>query len=147
MARFAQTLFAMEIIYGLVIAIEKTSILLLYRRVFGVRRGFSAVVWGMIVFLWTWALAETVVALAQCTPVAYQWDKSLQGTCIDQLASYQYIPLPNVVHDIVLLVLPTPMIWQLQKVSVQQKVALTVVFLIGSLWVLLSTQARDYLAA
>lgn len=133
MPKFAQTLFAMEIIYSLVIAIEKTSILLLYRRIFGVQRGFRTFIWGMIVFLWMWALIETVVAIAQCTPVAYQWDKSLDGACIDQLATYRYIPLPNVVHDIVLLALPTPMIWQLQKISIYQKLALTVVFLIGSL--------------
>lgn len=133
MPRFAQTLFAMEILYSLAIAIGKTSILLLYRRVFGERRGFRVFLWGMMVFLWMWALTETIIAIVQCTPVAYQWNKSLDGVCIDQLATYRYIPLPNVVHDVVLLALPTPMIWQLQKVSIHQKLALTVVFLIGSL--------------
>lgn len=133
MPKFAQTLFAMEILYSLAIAIGKTSILLLYYRIFGVQRGFRMFIWAMVIFLWMWALAETIISVVQCTPVAYQWDKSLDGACIDQLATYRYIPLPNVVHDVVLLALPTPMIWQLQKVSIHQKLALTLVFLIGSL--------------
>ncbi|KAF3762720.1 hypothetical protein M406DRAFT_323664 [Cryphonectria parasitica EP155] len=130
--RFAQTLFAMEILYSMAIAIMKTSILLLYRRIFGVERWFRHFTWGLIVYVWLWALSETIVAIVQCTPVAYQWDKTLNGVCIDQLATYRFIPLPNVLHDVVLLALPTPMIWALQKVSRAQKIALTVVFLIGS---------------
>lgn len=131
--RFAQTLFAMEILYSLVIAIEKTSILLLYRRIFGVQRWFRWFVWGMVAYLWLWALSETIIAIVQCIPVSYQWNKFQNGACINQLQTYRYIPLPNVIHDVILLALPTPLIWQLQKVSFYQKMALTIVFLIGSL--------------
>lgn len=133
MAKFAQTLFGMEILYTLAIAVEKTSILLLYRRIFGDQHWFKVFIWGMLIYIWLWAMSEFVVTLVQCIPLAYLWDKSLDGACIDQLATYRYIPIPNVIHDVILLALPGPMIWQLPKVSSQQKMALTAVFLIGSL--------------
>lgn len=135
MESFAQSLFAMEILYCLVIGIGKTSILLLYRRIFGIQRWSRVFIWGMIVFLWMWVAAGLVTTLVQCVPLAYQWDKSLKGKCVDQVVVYRLMPLPNVVHDLVLLALPTPMVWRMQKLSVWQKTALTAVFLIGSLCV------------
>lgn len=110
----AKTLFVTEFIHGLIMAMEKTSILLLYIRIFRVQRWFLYLGWAMIAFVWLWALSELLVATFQCSPIAYQWDTTLDGTCINQIAFYQWISIPNIIHDVALLAIPSPMIWRLQ---------------------------------
>ncbi|KAI1293196.1 hypothetical protein F5Y03DRAFT_411326 [Xylaria venustula] len=129
---WAQTLFVTELLYGLVFPIEKTTILLLYLRLFHVHRWFRITTYILIAYIWLWGISEVIVAIAQCIPIAYQWDKSLDGHCINQLAYYRWVSVPNVIHDVVMLVLPLPMVWSLQ-IDLRQKVALSGVFLIGSI--------------
>lgn len=111
----------------------KSSILLLYRRIFGVQQWFRTFTAGMLIYVWLWAISETLVAIIQCIPIEYQWDKTLQGQCINQVTAFRFVGIPNVIHDVVLLALPTPMVWAMQKISRAQKMALTAVFLVGSL--------------
>ena len=132
---WAQTLFVVILLHAPLMALEKTSILLLYRRIFSIQPWFRISTTILIVYIWCWAASEFLVAIFQCKPVAYQWNKELNGTCIDQLAFFRWISVPNLIHDIAMLVLPLPMIWNLQ-VGTRQKFALSLVFLIGSLYVI-----------
>jgi hypothetical protein len=140
---WAQTLFVTEMIYGLLIALEKTSILLLYRRLFSVHRWFRMSTTILIAYAWMWAVSEALTAIFQCQPVALQWDKTLQGTCIDQLAFFRWISVPNVIHDVAMLLLPIPIIWKLQ-INIRQKIALSSVFLIGSMCAFLCFRSFFY---
>lgn len=132
MVQWAQTLFVTEFIYGIVIATEKTAILILYHRIFQIQRWFRYLVYAMIAYIWAWAISELLVAIFQCHPIAYQWDTTIDGRCINRLAFYRWISIPNLVHDVALLVIPAPMVWKLQ-ISKQQKMALSLVFLLASL--------------
>ena len=132
LVKWAQTLLVLELLYGPLIALEKTSILLLYRRIFSVHRWFRFTTDALIVYIWMWATSEFLVAIFQCQPIAYQWDKSIPGDCINQLAYFRWISVPNVIHDVVMLAMPAPMIWKLQ-IGLRQKLALGTVFLIGSM--------------
>ena len=132
---WAQTLFVVIVLHAPLMALEKTSILLLYRRIFSIQPWFRVSTTMLIVYIWCWAASEFLVAIFQCQPIAYQWNKQLNGTCIDQLAFFRWISVPNLIHDIAMLVLPLPMIWNLQ-VGTRQKFALSLVFLIGSLYVI-----------
>lgn len=132
MTSWAQTLFVTEFLYGLLIPLEKTSILLLYLRLFRVHRWFRLAIYGLIAYIWMWGVSETLVSVFQCSPVEHQWVKAMSGTCIDELAYYRWISVPNVAHDVVMLFLPLPMVWSLQ-IDGQKKLALTSVFLMGSM--------------
>ncbi len=79
-----------------------------------------------------WATSSSSPPYAQCQPVAFQWDKTINGICINQLAYFRWISVPNVMHDVFMLVLPAPMIWKIQ-IGIRQKLALSIVFLIGSM--------------
>ncbi|KAF2799237.1 hypothetical protein K505DRAFT_266182 [Melanomma pulvis-pyrius CBS 109.77] len=129
---WAQTLFVTELIYGLLMALEKTAILLLYLRLFQIHRWVRLTTYALITFIWMWGIIESLVAIFQCKPVAFQWNKNLEGTCIDQIAYYRYVRVPNVVHDIVMLVLPMPVVWKMQ-IAVRQKLALICIFSLGSI--------------
>lgn len=123
---------AWMILYGLSIALSKIAILLLYIRVFTTcKRLFtiSASLVGLVII--STGIANTFIAVLQCKPQAFAWDKSIKGgTCIDEIAWTRYMAIPNVVTGGVMLAMPLPIVWRL-NVSLSAKVALTATFLHG----------------
>ncbi|PLB44745.1 hypothetical protein P170DRAFT_479293 [Aspergillus steynii IBT 23096] len=110
----------------------KISILLFYIRIFNTfkSRMFAYAV-GLIVM--GHGIGVFFAAIFQCSPVAYTWDKTIQGgTCFDQQAFYRYVSPPNILTDVVILVMPMPFVWRLHT-RMGQKLALTAVFLLGGL--------------
>ncbi|KAL6232853.1 hypothetical protein BDW75DRAFT_216757 [Aspergillus navahoensis] len=112
----------------------KLSILLFYLRVFQIRSfrilsytiGFLVLAHGIGVFF---------ASVFQCSPIQYTWDKEIPGgSCFNQQAFYRYVSLPNILTDLVILVMPMPIVWRLQT-RLTQKLALTGVFLLGGLYV------------
>lgn len=131
MKSWAQTLFVTELIYGILIPLEKTAILLLYLRLFRINNWFRTTTYILLATIWFWGLCEFLVAIFQCKPIPYQWNKKINGSCIDQLSFYRYIRVPNAVHDVAMLAAPAPVIAGLQ-IAFRQKVALMGIFLLGS---------------
>ncbi|KAK9422143.1 putative Integral membrane protein [Seiridium unicorne] len=132
MVHWTQALLVTQCIYGLIFPLEKTSILLLYLGLFRVHRWLRVTVYVMMAYIWMWGISILLVAIFQCTPVASQWDKTIDGTCINQLAFYRWLGIPNAIHDVSMLIVPAPAIWKLQMPR-KQKIALTGVFLLGSI--------------
>lgn len=121
------------VVYGSAVALSKCAILLLYTRVFTTRkRGFTLAVYIVGAVVVATGLVNTFTAIFQCGPIAYKWDKSLRGKCIDEVAFERYMSIPNVVTGAVMLVMPLPLVWEL-KVTLRQKVALTLTFLHGTM--------------
>ncbi|KAL4998611.1 hypothetical protein BDV10DRAFT_201141 [Aspergillus recurvatus] len=118
--------------FPLTVTPAKLSILLFYVRVFQTRSfrilsytiGFLVLGHGIGVFF---------AAVFQCSPVQYTWDKEIPGgSCFNQQAFYRYVSPPNICTDLVILVMPMPVVWRLQT-RLTQKLALTGVFLLGGL--------------
>ena len=70
-----------------------------------------------------------------CRPFAKNWDPLLPGTCGSSKASFSADGIINIVIDLAMIFLPMPMVWQLQM-SQQRKIALTVVFALGILYII-----------
>ena len=115
----------------------KTSLILLYYRIFGVIRWFRwllAVVWVAILLYFVISLFVTVF---NCRPIALYWDKSItNGACIEENPTIlvKWIGLANLLIDFVVWSLSLPMVWRLH-LSWRQKLSLSFVFLIGLLYV------------
>lgn len=111
----------------------KTSLLLLYYRIFGVVRWFRwllAVAWIIVLLYYVIAL---FIAIFECTPVAYYWDKSITGgTCINQNRFYRWNGVANLLIDFMILSLTMPMVWRL-NLEIRQKISLSCIFLLGML--------------
>lgn len=72
----------------------------------------------------------------QGTPIASSWDLSVKSTsCINIHAVYYVNNSLNIVSDIAILVLPIPMIWQLQLPK-RQRVGILAIFMTGGALVL-----------
>lgn len=125
--------FVEELVYYPSVSFPKLAILCLYLRIFTTRfYRYSAHICAWIII--SSIVVFIIVSLTACKPLAFKWNKTIQGHCIDQVASYRYVSLPNLITDLIILILPHPVIWHLHTGRIQ-KVALTITFLTGSMWV------------
>jgi hypothetical protein len=109
----------------------KVSILLFYVRIFSIRtfRIFAYIV-GAIVL--GHGIGVLFAAIFQCSPIAHTWDPEIGGTCFNQQSFYRWVSPPNILTDVLILVMPLPYVWRLHT-SLGHKLALTGVFFLGSL--------------
>lgn len=66
-----------------------------------------------------------------CRPFAYFWDKSIHGTCGNEVITYLTAGIFNLIIDVIIVILPMPMLWGLQM-PMAKKIALTGIFGIGA---------------
>ena len=136
-SRRGQILYVELLVYSFAIPLPKLVLLLFYIRIFSNPR-FKQAAYAVAYFVIAWCPAVFFTDMFQCRPLAFAWDKSIKGgTCIDVLAFFRYIAVPNVLSDVAVLVLPLPMIWQLHTTT-KQKLELSGVFLLGSLGLIAS---------
>lgn len=122
------------LISSLAVAFPKLSILALYFRIFGSK---NQPVSRTICFATGFIIAGTcfanvIVSFFMCRPLAFVWNKSLGGTCIDIMAWWRWCTFPNLVTDVVMLVLPVPHTIKLH-VPKKVKLGLTVTFIVGGM--------------
>ena len=112
--------------------IVKTSILLLYRRLFGCKRWFNRLIWLMIGFIAVNQILQLFLSVFSCRPVNALWNMTLRGDCINiNLAALIFGSL-NVVIDLILLIMPIPLVWRL-RIEMRWRLQLVAIFLLGSL--------------
>lgn len=120
-----------EVVYGTTLAITKTSVLLMFHRIFPTRPfQIAAVVVGTTVIMW-W-MAVILVSIFQCRPVALFYDKSLNGDCINAVSFSIGNEIGNVITYVAILALPARELWKLQ-ISRSTKFSLFGIFLMGGL--------------
>ncbi|OQE27988.1 hypothetical protein PENFLA_c005G06677 [Penicillium flavigenum] len=126
-------LYANQILdFPFTVAPAKISILLFYVRIFPVRKfQIFAYIVGAVVL--GHGIGVLLAAIFQCSPIAYTWDKTIVGgSCFNQEAFFRYVSPPNILTDVLILAMPLPYVWKLHT-HIGHKVALTGVFLLGSL--------------
>jgi hypothetical protein len=122
------------IIYAFAISIIKVSILLLYRSLFptpGMNLA-TKIICGLSI---AWGIETALVGTFSCSPVRAFWDLSFpqdQKRCIDTTTFFIANSALHVMLDIAILVLPIRKVWAL-KMSVQKKVVVSFMFLLGGL--------------
>ncbi|KAK8135481.1 hypothetical protein PG984_003421 [Apiospora sp. TS-2023a] len=132
---FKKNLYIYMILWSFGVFAVKVGILLFYWRVFSTPRfrcsilavgGLSTCIFLVNFFTFTF----------QCWPIARFWDESIQeGACIAQTEFYLASAVINVVGDVVVLVLPLPVVWSLHT-SQSKKWSLSFLFLLGALYVM-----------
>ena len=123
-------LLAIECVYDISITLIRLSVVLFYYRIFGKDRWFKIALWITSAILIAWFIALTVLAVFQCSPVARQWDYSIPGHCFSLYGTFVGVTISNVFVDVLLLVLPLPMLWKLQ-IKLKKKIALIANFMLG----------------
>ena len=93
----------------------KLSVLHFYKRMFGVNSRFSKACWAMMVVVALYFLACLFTILFACSASAIpkNWDSSVPGHCIDGRTRMVVTAAINLTIDIVLVVLPMSVVWNL----------------------------------
>ncbi|KAI9750249.1 MAG: hypothetical protein M1815_001901 [Lichina confinis] len=126
---FFKIVYAYQLTYGFTITLVKACILMFYHRTF-VSHGFRRTVWGMAAFILLYFVPFTTAAIFQCRPLRLAWNKTLDGVCIDYVAYFKAASIVNLVTDVLLLVMPLPVVWRL-NITPRQKIAVTGIFTLG----------------
>ncbi|MCJ1327949.1 hypothetical protein MMC10_004624 [Thelotrema lepadinum] len=105
----------------------KTSILLLYIRVFGIRKHFRWLVYAVLFVVDGYLIACLIVQIAGCQPPHKFWDRYVQGNCVDFLRFDIAYGCLNIVTDFIIAVLPLGEIWRL-FMPITEKVWASLIF-------------------
>jgi ABC-type enterobactin transport system permease subunit len=125
-------LVAISTLYFAGVNIPKLGILALYRRLFP-PKGIRLIVHILMAVLVALTISTVVTAFAACVPFSANWSPKLASKhCIDKEAFFRWGSIPNILTDIVMLVLPIRVVWNLHTTT-RLKVGLTLTFVIGSL--------------
>lgn len=125
-------LVAISTLYFASVNVPKLAILALYRRLFPTKTIRMAVniLTGALIAL---TFSTTVTALAACRPYSANWNPKEPGAyCMDKEAFFRYGSIPNIITDIIMLIIPVRVVWNLHT-STRLKIGLTLTFLVGSL--------------
>ncbi|GIK06360.1 hypothetical protein Aspvir_002008 [Aspergillus viridinutans] len=117
-------------VYTLALLGFKVSLLASYLRIGGFVKAYRIVIIAVIVACVGNQLAFTFVLCFACHPIAKQWDMSIQGTCIDALASYYALAGTSLAFDCIIIALPLPVLITLH-LQRRQKIALVALFALG----------------
>ena len=134
--RIYKTHYAASVLYPLASILPKLALCLLYLRLFGVYVLARRISLGMIAILAVNAIAWLVPIIRGCDPVSAYWSPQwYNGRCLNSAIIGTWISLPNIVTDIVLLILPMPILWK-THISLPKKIGLMITFATGSIGII-----------
>ncbi|EHA24932.1 hypothetical protein ASPNIDRAFT_40852 [Aspergillus niger ATCC 1015] len=119
-------------------AAAKFALLMLYYRLLHMIR-----IWRNIIFLVTFFIAGYTIALTlglifPCQPIAKNWDLTITtGHCVNRVGFYLATAITNTVSDVLLIIIPIPVIAKL-KLPLVQKLGVGCMFGIGCLTIITS---------
>ncbi|KZL85742.1 integral membrane protein, partial [Colletotrichum incanum] len=140
----SQMLYVGNLIYTVLQAAVKLSIVLFLRRIFP-SETFQKIELGIQVVLLLHGTLFTIPFAVQCMPVQSIWDRTITDRrCLNlQAVGYSSGGLA-MAEDIAILLLPIPHVWQL-KVSLQRRLAVIALFSVGSFACVTSAVRVKYL--
>ena len=133
---------ANQLLYQPILDIVKSSIIIFLWRLDDQRRGIRVALTTLFVFNNCHMVAIFFADLSQCTPLHYFWDSPWMdtvvdgqvvkegGTCIDRLLFYLLASGFSVLTDILILLIPAAMVWNLH-LPPRKKVAVWAIFSLG----------------
>lgn len=129
----------LELLHPAAVAFPKLLVVLLYLHILTNKYERIAAQALIALISATW-LSYTVAAVFQCTPFAFNWDKTVAGgKCFNTQVFANSSSVPNIITDLAVLVLPLRTVWEL-KISVGRRVGLLLIFLTGSVYVAFSRE-------
>lgn len=119
-------------------SLVKIAILLFYYRIFKVSQRLLIAIWVMGTVIICWYITSVLVGCFQCYPARFLWDRTIPGgKCIPEDALWIGSSVSSLVTDAAILAVPMPIIWNM-RVTWRQRIAISAVFLLGSLYVFIS---------
>ena len=130
---FAKLEVTFAVVYLLSVTCPKLAMLSLFLRIF-VEKWHRVACYILMGILCATAISTIVANLTQCIPLAFLWDPTIKGHCFNQNAYWAWGSLPNIITDVMMIVLPIPAIWKIQ-LSWKDKIGVMLTFMTGGMCV------------
>lgn len=121
---------AAMILYATCIWLIKISALLMFARIFKLSRAFRTCLWSVGTYVTVWFLCTLIVPWFNCSPARKTLDPLIPGVCADRVPWFLSSALINAFNDLLILLLPMPLIWRLHM-TLPRKISVTVEFILG----------------
>ena len=126
-----QVLWSILWLYTIAIWLSKLSALAFYARVFSPgNRRFRLALWVVAGLACAWIVAVLISLILQCNPPQKAWERAIPGACQDPYNWWLISGVSSFILDLIILLLPLPMLWRLQ-VKASRKGLIIGVFLSG----------------
>ena len=130
-ATLLQVSVAQQVLYELALTFAKLSVILFYSRIFGsASRHFRFALFGTAFAVLSWLAIYVCIVVFPCVPVRKVWDPFVPGHCMNFHNIELGGTISNVAIDLVILLLPLPMLWRLHT-SRAKKISLVLAFALG----------------
>lgn len=104
-----QALYADTIVYGPTAWFTKSTLLLIYIRIFALYKKTHIFIYVFIAAMLCYYFPVMIIKIKICTPIAGLWNPSLNPTCIDQSLLFHTDTVMSALTDLVVLILPIPL--------------------------------------
>ena len=122
-----------QALYGVGLALVKTSMMILYYKLFGSKPSMRLAIYVTGAIVWAWALSIVLESFLICQPIEFNWNPTLPGgKCGNRNAAFVVAGVLNMVTDLMVMSLPIPYIWSLQ-LPFGRRVGLIAAFTLGLL--------------
>ncbi|OHF03866.1 hypothetical protein CORC01_00728 [Colletotrichum orchidophilum] len=126
---YNMTFYVTIVFYNAALSGIKMTFLFQYYRVLAVQK-MKKVFLAAMVIVGAWSISQILVEIFICTPIAAGWDKSIKGSCIPNYPQWYINAAGNIITDIIVFVLPLPVINRL-NLARGQKYVLLGIFCLG----------------
>ncbi|KAI0601630.1 hypothetical protein F4775DRAFT_405969 [Biscogniauxia sp. FL1348] len=117
--------------YVLSLAGFKSALILLYIQLFGISRRFRMVCYVALFYTLGYLTCNLLTEFLGCNPIAKKWHSNLPGKCINTIAANIAYGAGHMTSDLIIGILPLPMIWRLKIKSTKQKLGLSLALSCG----------------
>lgn len=124
-----------DFIYLLSLFGFKTSILVMYLRVFSVNKRFRYATWATMFFVCGYLLSNFWTQLFGCSPRSKYWIPDTPGHCINYTKAGQAYGSMNIASDLLIFILPLPIVWRLQM-PLKERLGVLLIFMSGLVYVM-----------
>jgi hypothetical protein len=122
------------VIYIPCLAFAKLALLMLYYRLLNTVRAWTYTIYVFAFIVSGYSLALALALIFACSPIQKGWDPTItSGSCIDQPAIYLATAITNTASDVVLILIPVKVVWNL-RIRLIQKLGVIFMFGIGCLY-------------
>ncbi|KAJ6020369.1 hypothetical protein N7540_005873 [Penicillium herquei] len=130
---FFQITLAENVLYAASISFSKAAVLLLYHRIFNIKKSFRIASWIVGFLVAGYFIAGECLLIFAYTPIEAQWKPWLPNSAnFDIVATWYVMSSINMVVDFLILCLPQPVVWRL-KMSRKKKILVSGLFCFGIL--------------
>ncbi|KAI0025204.1 hypothetical protein F4780DRAFT_417901 [Xylariomycetidae sp. FL0641] len=134
---FTKLFYVNAIVYNGALLLIKLSLFFQYYRLIKESPRYSVVYLTVMALVLSWTISQIFVFVFLCWPVQSYWRFDLQGKCLDFAEVAWINAVGNIVTDVIVLLLPMPVVWGL-NLKRGQRWALMPIFCLGFVTCLIS---------